>query len=176
MEMVIQVYPASTGGFRPSQDTASPPGTTDAAAVASDADAELVRSTNAYVGATNSINSIHQRKWFLSMDRSSSGFALQRNTATGRRTWVRRRRSDGSLGGFERFHVLGRDVERSIVTGRLAAKILQDEDVHGYVPRGLWRPSDRMKGDTPLVVLCSGFVGLHCVLSRTASRWPSSNH
>ena len=41
--------------------------------------------------------------------------------------------------GFEPFHVLGRDVERSIITGRLARDILLDEGVEGYIPRGRWR-------------------------------------
>ena len=35
---------------------------------------------------------------------------------------------------------MGREVERSVVTGRLASEILEDEGVEGYVPRGLWRP------------------------------------
>ncbi|KZF26222.1 hypothetical protein L228DRAFT_279457 [Xylona heveae TC161] len=34
---------------------------------------EQVRATNAYPGATNSIGSVHQRRWFLSLDRVSSG-------------------------------------------------------------------------------------------------------
>ena len=41
--------------------------------------------------------------------------------------------------GFEKFHVLGRDHERSVVTGRLAKDILMDEGVENYVPRGKWR-------------------------------------
>ncbi|KAL2755088.1 hypothetical protein ACRALDRAFT_1064811, partial [Sodiomyces alcalophilus JCM 7366] len=33
-----------------------------------------VRATNAYPGAENSIGSVHQRKWFLSLDRAACGF------------------------------------------------------------------------------------------------------
>jgi uncharacterized membrane protein len=35
--------------------------------------------------------------------------------------------------------VLGREVERSVVTGRLAGEILADEGVDGFVPRRGWR-------------------------------------
>ena len=99
---------------------------------------EEIRKNNAYPGATNSIGSIHQRKWYLSMDRQASGFVPTKDKH-GSRMWSRRKDADGTLHGFERFQVLGRDVERSIVTGRLAKEILEDEGVEGYVPRGLWR-------------------------------------
>ncbi|KAK8064768.1 ABC1 domain-containing protein [Apiospora phragmitis] len=39
---------------------------------------ETVRRTNAYMGATNTINSVHQRKWFLSLDREACGFIKKR--------------------------------------------------------------------------------------------------
>ena len=106
---------------------------------------EKIRLTNAYPGATNSIGSIHQRKWYLSMDRSSSGFKLipTPGHVEGHhsRTWWTRWKEgdDGAMEGFERFHVLGREDERSIVTGRLARDILGDEGVKGYIPRGRWR-------------------------------------
>ena len=103
-------------------------------------ESELVRLTNASPGATNSVRSVHQRKWYLSMDRKASGFSLVRDHDTGAKKWARRRRSDGSLAGFEGFGVLGRDSERSMVTGRLAKDILEDEKVEGYVPRCFWRP------------------------------------
>ncbi len=35
---------------------------------------ELIRLTNAYPGTTNTLSSIHQRRWFLSIDRHNSGF------------------------------------------------------------------------------------------------------
>lgn len=101
-------------------------------------DHEAIRKNNAYPGATNDISSIHQRKWYLSMDRSASGF-MPAKDMQGRRSWSRRTCKDGSFQGFETFHVLGRDVERSVVTGRLAKDILEDEEVVGFVPRGLWR-------------------------------------
>ena len=104
---------------------------------------EAIRLTNAYSGATNTIGSIHQRKWYLSMDRSLCGFVpipTPKDVNHHAKTyWVRGKGKDGSKSGFERFHVLGRDVERSVVTGRLAADILKDEGVEGYVPRGMWR-------------------------------------
>jgi hypothetical protein len=101
-------------------------------------DQETIRLNNAYPGATNDIGSIHQRKWYLSMDRRGSGFipSKDKNRST---VWVRKKNEDGELQGFEPFHVLGRDVERSVVTGRLAKDILADEEVEGFVPRGKWR-------------------------------------
>ena len=101
---------------------------------------EITYFTNAYPGATNSISSIHQRRWYLSLDRHNSGFTPERDESTsGQQVWVRRRKSDGSRDGFEKFYVLGREVERSVVTGRLAAEILADEGVEGFVPRRGWR-------------------------------------
>jgi hypothetical protein len=100
---------------------------------------ETIRLTNAYPGSTNTISSIHQRRWFLYLDRHNSGFVPQRDEATNQKTWVRKRNAHGTKDGFERFHVLGREVERSIVTGRLAVDVLRDEGVQGFVPRGLWR-------------------------------------
>jgi hypothetical protein len=50
--------------------------------------------------------------------------------------WVRRSNDEG----FEPFFVLGADVERSIVTGRLSSDVFADEQVQGYVPRKSWRP------------------------------------
>lgn len=103
---------------------------------------EQVRLTNAYPGATNSIGSIHQRRWYLSMDRYASGFRpLPRELGNkgGRREWVRRW-EDGKLLGFEPFFVMGRDVERSVVTGRRAEEVMADEGVEGgWVGRRGWR-------------------------------------
>jgi DNA polymerase Ligase (LigD) len=124
---------------------------------------EAIRLTNAYPGATNSIGSIHQRKWYLSLDRRLCGFTpipTPKDVNHHARTyWVRSERKEGirqqltngsededgseegrpQRAGFERFHVLGRDIERSVITGRLAADILRDEGVENYVPRGRWR-------------------------------------
>ncbi|KAK5090517.1 hypothetical protein LTR05_000690 [Lithohypha guttulata] len=107
------------------------------AAVASDDEEEAIRAKNAYIGAVNDVGSIHQRKWFLSVDRISSGFTKQTCTSKAGFSeiqWTRR-----GTGGYERFVVGGREIERSVVTGRLAGDILKDEGVIGYVPRGLWR-------------------------------------
>src|SRR4051794_2016333 len=90
---------------------------------ASEEESETIRLTNAYPGATNDINSVHQRKWYLSMDRNSSGFFPVRNYRTGLRTWTRKTGPGGKLSGFEKFWVMGRDVERSVITGRLAKDI-----------------------------------------------------
>lgn len=99
---------------------------------------ERVRLTNAYPGATNSINSIHQRTWYLSMDRLASGFALSRDKY-GTKVWVRKQEGE-KLAGFEPFFVRGKEIERSIVTGRLSADIYDDDGIKGFVGRKGWRP------------------------------------
>ena len=97
-----------------------------------------VRSTNAYPGATNSIGSIHQRRWYLSIDRAASGFIKP----MGKTQWELR--EDGEGGGGERlkwpFYVRGADDERSVVTGRKGNDILQDEGVKGFTQRKGWKP------------------------------------
>ncbi|OQO01858.1 hypothetical protein B0A48_12331 [Cryoendolithus antarcticus] len=103
------------------------------AAVASDpendTDPEYIRATNAYPGATNTIGSVHQRHWFLTLDRPNSGF--RRSTSIlDKESWT---------GDWEPFHVLGRDVECSVITGRLAGDIMEDEGVQGFVGRHGWR-------------------------------------
>lgn len=108
-------------------------------------DAE-VRRTNAYPGAVNSIGSVHQRKWFLSLDREECGFARTRKD--GRVWWERQEAADGDREGSDPgqgrlqwpFYVRGPDHERSIVTGRLGVEVLRDEGVVGYVGRKGWRP------------------------------------
>lgn len=108
-------------------------------------DAE-VRRTNAYPGAVNSIGSVHQRKWFLSLDREECGFF--RTKKDGRVWWERQEVAVGdgqdSDHGQSRlqwpFYVRGPDHERSIVTGRLGSEVLKDEGVVGYVGRKGWRP------------------------------------
>jgi hypothetical protein len=92
-----------------------------------DEDAQT-RLNNAYPGSTNSIGSIHQRKWYLSLDRRSSGFIPGQAGV-----WER----DGEK-GFEPFFVRGRDFERSVVTGRLAREVESDEGVEGFVGRAGW--------------------------------------
>ena len=103
---------------------------------------EAVRLTNAYPGATNSIGSIHQRRWYLSMDRYASGFCplrLENRSKGGRRMWTRRREFERLL-GFEPFFVMGRELETSVVTGRIADEVMADEGVQDFVGRKGWRP------------------------------------
>ncbi|KAH9894615.1 DNA polymerase ligase-domain-containing protein [Xylariomycetidae sp. FL2044] len=112
-----------------------------------------VRRTNAYPGADNSIGSVHQRRWYVSLDREGSGFVRSEG---GRKreqkkgvVWQRRRRteghkkrdgdgSDGSRLAYP-FYVRGAEVERSLITGRRGADVLRDEGVVGYVGRKGWR-------------------------------------
>lgn len=99
-----------------------------------DEDAQT-RATNAYPGSYNTIASVHQRHWFLQLDRQNSGFVLDRSDSSGSKgTWIRGR--DGR--GFEPFFVRGRDHERSVITGRLARDVESDEGVEGYIGRGGW--------------------------------------
>lgn len=106
---------------------------------------EDVRRTNAYTGATNSIGSVHQRRWYLSLDRVACGFVKRRKA--GKVVWEPDdpnnaakvgESSDGRL-TFP-FYVRGAEAERSVVTGRLGADVLRDEGVEGYVGRKGWRP------------------------------------
>ncbi|KAI0895508.1 DNA polymerase ligase-domain-containing protein [Annulohypoxylon nitens] len=117
---------------------------------------EEVRRTNAYPGAMNSIGSVHQRRWYLSLDREACGLARRRKN--GRVVWEldrsgcprEKKRGDDEdagedeAGDSERlvfpFYVRGVDVERSVVTGRKGADVLRDERVEGYVGRKGWRP------------------------------------
>lgn len=97
-----------------------------------DEDAQT-RIQNAYPGSTNNIGAIHQRRWFVVLDRQSSGFEC----AAGK--WVRRVLPNGDLSGFEPFVVRGRDHERSVVTGRLARDVERDEGCETYIGRGGWK-------------------------------------
>lgn len=100
----------------------------DDTALASEPETEdsVIRANNAYTGATNSIGSVHQRHWFLTLDRRNSGF--RKDAATGR--WE---------GPCEPFFVRGRDVERSVLTGRNADEVMKDEGVEKFVGRKMWR-------------------------------------
>ena len=102
------------------------------AALASEADDEdaAIRSNNAYTGATNTIGSVHQRHWFLSLDRANSGFRKARSGPDAGR-WI---------GEGEPFVVLGREAERSVVTGRSADEVMADEGVEQFYGRKMWRP------------------------------------
>ncbi|EAW10292.1 uncharacterized protein ACLA_047610 [Aspergillus clavatus NRRL 1] len=109
----------------------------------SDSDSTIdhqIRLNNAYPGATNTIGSIHQRRWFATFDRTNSGFVAESPGKPGRKTWVRKRgvRTGRELGS-DAFYVRGPDVERSVVTGRLGRDVLEDESVEGFVSRRGWR-------------------------------------
>jgi hypothetical protein len=105
---------------------------------------EEVRRTNAYPGATNTIGSVHQRKWYVSLDREACGFAEKR--AMGRTIWevaddAKASNDAVKTGRLEfPFHVHGPEHERSVVTGRLGGEILRDERVTGFVRRQGWKP------------------------------------
>ncbi|KAJ5228450.1 hypothetical protein N7489_009158 [Penicillium chrysogenum] len=130
-----------------SESSSPPPGKEELRGKHADADdtdtADIeIQRNNAYPGSTNTIGSIHQRRWFLSLDRESSGFEPTTvNQSEGlkergkKRTWTRK-----PAGGFEPFYVHGPEAERSIVTARLARDVLDDEAVEEFVPRRGWRP------------------------------------
>ena len=116
---------SDTDSNLPSSESKVVDDTNDAAATASDNEEDAtIRANNAYPGATNSIGSVHQRHWFLSLDRRRSGFA---------------KTSSGWLGPWEPFFVRGRDVERSVITERNADEVMADEGVEQFVGRKMWR-------------------------------------
>lgn len=103
----------------------------DDTGVASDNDEdETIRANNAYIGASNTIGSVHQRNWMLTLDKQNSGFCKARSGPNAGR-WI---------GDWAAFFVRGRDYERSIVTGRNADGVMEDEDVEKFVGRKMWRP------------------------------------
>lgn len=75
------------------------------------------------------------------MDRRASGFVPIAG-GEGERRWV----SGGDCGvigilrgkGEEGFLVRGRDIERSVLTGRNADEVMRDEGVKGFVGRRGW--------------------------------------
>lgn len=114
-----------------------------------------VRRSNAYPGSSNTIGSIHQRKWYLSLDRPASGFA-ERKQAGRPSLWEmagsghvpndmpfdeQGGTSDGVPNRWSYpFYVRGPDHETSVVTGRRAEQVLSDEGVAGFVRRKGWKP------------------------------------
>lgn len=108
-----------------------------AAAASGEDEDETIRRSNAYLGSNNTIGSVHQRKWFLTLDKSNSGFV--KSAGTGR--WKRSSENErGRPGDWNSFYVRGRDHERSVVTGRLAADVMADEGVSMYKGRKMWQP------------------------------------
>lgn len=102
----------------------------NASEVEEDRENASIRTNNAYSGATNSIGSIHQRHWFLTLDRHNSGLVKGEKGE-----WV-----PSSSSGFEPFFVRGAEVETSVVTGRSSDDVLADEGVEGFRGRKMWRP------------------------------------
>jgi hypothetical protein len=93
-------------------------------------EAAAIRANNAYTGADNAIGSVHQRHWFITLDKANSGFVKKGEK------WQR----VASDRGFEAFYIRGADIETSVVTGRTSAEVMADEGVEGFVPRKRWRP------------------------------------
>lgn len=107
-----------------------------AVADASDDEVEMnsIRMTNAYPGATNSIGSVHQRHWFVLLDKTNSGLTKAK-TGPNEGKW-----KSGPGKCFKPFYIQGAEVERSIVTGRTSDEVLRDEGVEGFIARKRWRP------------------------------------
>lgn len=137
------------GGILQSDEAANEAATAAASDVDNDNsdnedEAATIHATNAYTGATNSIGSVHQRHWFVLLDKPSCGFV--RATEGGDRgRWVRPSGKapggeEEGRGGFDPFFVLGAESERSVVTGRTSAEVMHDEGVMGFRPRRMWRP------------------------------------
>lgn len=105
---------------------------------------EEVRRTNSYVGAVNTIGSVHQRKWYLSLEREACGFV--KGKRDGRVWWERKDEQADKIEDEDEnklkwpFYVRGPEYERSVVTGRLGKDVLKDEGVEGYIGRKGWRP------------------------------------
>jgi hypothetical protein len=117
---------------RPEGDDSNAGTEAEEAALASEVEDEdaAIRSNNAYTGSTNTIGSIHQRHWFLTLDRVNTGFHKARN-GPDRGRWI---------GGSESFIVRGREVERSVVSGRSADEVMADADIKAFQGRKMWRP------------------------------------
>ncbi|KAH8899382.1 hypothetical protein GQ53DRAFT_741506 [Thozetella sp. PMI_491] len=105
-----------------------------------------IRRTNAYTGASNTIASVYQRRWYLSLDRSAAGFVKMRKQ--GGTVWEMGDGCSELPGSAEEndsrlnypFYVKGPEHERSVVTGRLGQEILRDEGVSDYAGRKGWCP------------------------------------
>ncbi|KAL6904727.1 DNA polymerase ligase domain-containing protein [Trichoderma evansii] len=113
-----------------------------------------VRLTNAYIGASNTIGSVYQRRWYLSLDRRACGFTEKKRH--GRSVWelhplgspTPTAPKDPSESAVEPtscrlsfpFYVRGPQFEQSVVTGRLGEQVLRDEGVTTFVPRKGWIP------------------------------------
>lgn len=108
---------------------------------------EEVRRRNAYTGAENTIGSVHQRKWYLSLDRDAVGYKRgEGGKMVFRATDATDNQKEDLNGGVKGlrlsypFYVKGVEDERSVVTGRRGADILRDEGVESYTGRKGWKP------------------------------------
>ncbi|KAH7156321.1 DNA polymerase ligase-domain-containing protein [Dactylonectria macrodidyma] len=121
---------------------------------------EHVRRTNAYPGAENTIGSVHQRRWYLSLDRRACGFVQSRKKGCSRWKLDQGPGSDSHNGDMPTsstrnctdhtdvdrgrlqfpFYVRGTDHERSAVTGRRGVDIFENEGVKNFTPRKGWTP------------------------------------
>ncbi|KAM0455262.1 hypothetical protein ACHAO4_004140 [Trichoderma viride] len=117
-----------------------------------------VRLNNAYVGASNTIGSVYQRRWYLSLDRRACGFTEKKRH--GRSVWEKLLPPESSTDTIVKdpsgdseaepeesscrlsfpFYVRGPQFERSVVTGRLGEEVLRDEGVTTFVSRKGWTP------------------------------------
>ncbi|KAH0530566.1 hypothetical protein TsFJ059_005173 [Trichoderma semiorbis] len=119
--------------------------TTDDPSLREQQDAQ-VRLTNAYPGASNTIGSIHQRRWYLSLDRRACGFTEKRRR--GRSSIWEPPPTEESPSTSEQgssrlsfpFYVRGPQFEQSVVTGRRGEDVLRDEGVTTFIPRKGWIP------------------------------------
>lgn len=111
----------------------------DALRASGDEEDDIIRINNAYPGANNTIGSKHQRRWFLSLDKQNSGFIQSAETGRWNQTPPTEEGDEGYR-GWNAFFVRGREHERSVVTGRLAAEVMEDENVKMYHGRKMWQP------------------------------------
>lgn len=117
---------------RPAQEEALEEDHLDAANASEDEEDVSMRANNAYSGASNTIGSVHQRHWFVTLDRQNCGLRKARTgSEAGSGRWI---------GEWEAFYVRGREHERSIVTGRNADEVMADEGVKMFIGRRMWRP------------------------------------
>lgn len=96
---------------------------------------DAIEAANAYPNSSNTVGSIHQRWWFVSMDRANCGF-MKEKSGDRKVTWTPK---DEETKMKYPFYVRGREYEMSVVTGRKAEDVLEDEGVVGFVPRGGWK-------------------------------------
>ncbi|KAK7518886.1 DNA polymerase ligase-domain-containing protein [Phyllosticta citriasiana] len=107
--------------------------------------AAAIRAANAYTGATNSIGSVQSRQWYVSLNKALSGLPFPSSTSSCSLSPAKstKKRNDEEWGWRDAggaFLVHGPEIERSVVTGRLAADVMADEGVAaGFVPRRGWR-------------------------------------